>query len=513
MLDSNEHHNCDCSFQFSLCKQRMAFQPTSGQWERWYFGWIRVLAAIWWWQTKWCCWWHQFESPIEPMSLFVPIVTRCLVSVCTNHRTPSMAMAFALLPLLLLSSCLFYWPTSAVEIRPYCGFPGKPYRAKIIPEEKVIFDDGEEVTYQCADYWAPPQSRKCIKGVWVGPMARCGDFVSDLLMKSSQAINMNTGELVFEHHDMVLVLSDWRYPNSFTSTRFKKARLQVTNDQRYAWTFNFTKPVVKLFVKINYNFINFTHLTESEKKSFKFDVQVEISPHRVCTLEFTSHNPWRDDGVRVDSYFICQAKSYEHLLLDIASPSNYLYVQTQSSMNISHDLVAVFFGKVYGTNEEPLCGEPETEYGQSFRPNQEYRDYIIDCLNKEEWVDTTPTNIKMFNYFYRCYGDMTWNGTRPMCMPTKTCPMTMNKDFEPVILSNRTDMPVALKVDSIAKCLYLISNDSVYATVGTELIYSCLNEDYVLLGKDTRTCKRDFKWSGNEPVCKCEYANEDCTFF
>lgn len=64
--------------------------------------------------------------------------------------------------------------SNGLELHASCGFPGKPYKAKINPEEKLVYSDGEVISYQCADYWAPPQSRKCVNGIWTGVPARCG---------------------------------------------------------------------------------------------------------------------------------------------------------------------------------------------------------------------------------------------------------------------------------------------------------------------------------------------------
>jgi hypothetical protein len=55
-----------------------------------------------------------------------------------------------------------------------CGYPGKPYRAKLEPDNKQQYSEGEEVTYQCTDYWSHLQTRKCERGRWTGKPPRCG---------------------------------------------------------------------------------------------------------------------------------------------------------------------------------------------------------------------------------------------------------------------------------------------------------------------------------------------------
>lgn len=414
--------------------------------------------------------------------MFVLLVSTMVVGVCLD--VPSMAIG--------------------LELKPYCGFPGKPYRAKIMPEEKLVFLEGESVMYQCADYWAPPQSKKCVNGQWVGPVVRCGDFVSDLLMRDSRLVDVATGEEKFHYTNMNITSTDWKYPNSFTSNRFRKARLRALDDHPYRWTFNFSKPAVKLYCKLNFNFINFSLQSEEFKKEFRFNLNISISPHRICKLEYQSYNPWRQEGNRIDSYFICEANSLQALQAELADPPNALEIRTKASHKLTHELIAVFFGRVYGTDKEPLCGEPELEYGQAYRPNQEFRDYMIDCANRHEWQDMNPPGVKSFNYVNRCFGDMRWNGTRPHCQPKQSCPMSkVNQEYRTGMYN--TTHHDNLVIDSISKFYFEQEEDTVYATAGTEIIYTCQSEDYVLIGKDTRVCKENFKWSGTEPVCKCKF--------
>ena len=56
-----------------------------------------------------------------------------------------------------------------------CGYPGKPYQAKLEPDNKLQYDEGEEVNYQCTHFWSFVQTRKCEKGKWSGPQPRCGN--------------------------------------------------------------------------------------------------------------------------------------------------------------------------------------------------------------------------------------------------------------------------------------------------------------------------------------------------
>lgn len=340
---------------------------------------------------------------------------------------------------------------------------------------------------------------------------------------------------LWHHTDMNITSREWKYPNAFTSHRFKKARLRITDDHEYYWYFNFTKPVVKMFVKTNFNFINFTYLPESVKKAHIFDIKMEISPHRTCVLEYQNYNPWHETGNRIDSYFACEANSPEDLKLDSLDPPNYMFISTKSSHKLTHEFIALFFGKAYFNNDsEPLCGEPEVNSGQSSRPNVEYKDYIIDCASKDDWANVDQDN--KFTYSIKCTGEMVWNGTKPDCVPlhNKVCPlddifwrsMTQNRSTEQEQMAlagigsgTGNTLPHAegggahkshpkLAVDSLNGYYHYPVNDTIYATFGSELTYLCLDqENYILVGKDTRKCRSDGSWSGTEPTCRCKYLN------
>ena len=175
-------------------------------------------------------------------------------------------------------------------------------------------------------------------------------------------------------------------------------------------------------------------------------------------------------------------------------------MRTKASHSMSYEFVALFFGKVYGNETDPLCGEPEINFGESFRANIEFKDYIIDCLNQREWKDSTPKALKNFVYNQNCIGDMFWNGTRPRCVPIETC--SLEKVLNETTTNQTKENP--LVVDSISKFYNYVENQTIYTVVGSELLYACATVDYILVGKNSRTCKRDFTWSGTEPVCKCK---------
>lgn len=204
-------------------------------------------------------------------------------------------------------------------------------------------------------------------------------------MKDCQTLDMSVHppHEMWHHTDMNITGRDWKFPNVFTSHRFLKARLRITDDHEYNWHFNFTKPRVKMFVKANFNFINYTSLPESVRKAHRFEIEVEVSPYRTCVLEYQNGNPWAETGNRIDTYFACETHSEDDLKKDYEDPPNYLLMRTKSSHNITHELVALFFGKAYNNDSSPVCGEPEVDYGQSFRPNLEFKSYVIDCAGKD----------------------------------------------------------------------------------------------------------------------------------
>lgn len=433
-----------------------------------------------------------------------------LIGKRTSNNDSFLVIKNCLIILLVLLNGRSLSLINALELRANCGFPGKPYRAKIIPEEKLYYEEGETVSYQCADYWAPPQMRKCVNGVWVGPPARCGNFVHNVQLMEAKVLDMSFGLPIekFHYHNISLKNTNWKYPNSFTSNGYREHRLIATSDHEYMWKLKFTRSAIKLFVKVNFNFINFTILDSTIRNNFSFYIDVEISPYRTCNLEYQSNNPWQENGNRIDSYFTCEAHSYTDLIKDVNSASDYMIMRTKSSHNIPYELVELFFGHVYGNETEPICGEPETDYGQSYRANQEYRNYIVECLNGI-WKDVTPGPLKRFVYHQQCIGDMIWNGTRPKCIPIRHCPIQKmlsdnhrNQEMEKNQTNPMDKNP--LIIDAILNYYNHIDNQTIYAIVGTEIIYTCPSVDYILIGKDTRTCKRDMTWSGTEPICKCK---------
>lgn len=64
--------------------------------------------------------------------------------------------------------------SDAIILNGKCGFPGRPYMSKVDNDFKLTYLEGEEVQYQCMHYWNYIQTRKCVRGRWLGPQAKCG---------------------------------------------------------------------------------------------------------------------------------------------------------------------------------------------------------------------------------------------------------------------------------------------------------------------------------------------------
>ncbi len=63
-----------------------------------------------------------------------------------------------------------------ILIKGLCGYPGKPYRAKLTPE-KNNYNEGEKIHYLCDNYPQFDQHRQCTKGSWSGSFPVCGKYI------------------------------------------------------------------------------------------------------------------------------------------------------------------------------------------------------------------------------------------------------------------------------------------------------------------------------------------------
>ena len=74
---------------------------------------------------------------------------------------------------LIIFSSFFICLAKTYEINGFCGRPERPYKSRLIPD-KDLYGEGEEVSYQCDQYWNHLQKKKCVRGQWTGMQFRCG---------------------------------------------------------------------------------------------------------------------------------------------------------------------------------------------------------------------------------------------------------------------------------------------------------------------------------------------------
>jgi len=221
-----------------------------------------------------------------------------------------------------------------------------------------------------------------------------------------------------------------------------------------------------------------------------------VSPERKCVLDFQSDDKWRENGRLTDSLFTCDSNSFEAYNRDIKNPGDYMIMETQSSVdqNLPHDLIAVYFGKSYGTTEEPLCGEPEIAVSHLSKFNQQYKDYTVQCKSDKEWLYVSKQNDDLPEtsiHALKCTRDMKWKGSYPECIPLKPCPL------DKLLIGPNSNEILINSYDG----LYFFNETQYYAYKGTEVHYGCVNPSSDLIGKVIRTCLKNGSWSNAEPYC------------
>jgi hypothetical protein len=277
----------------------------------------------------------------------------------------------------------------------------------------------------------------------------------------------------------------WKYPNSFANTRFK-SKIQVFGTKKYKWTFIFNATVVKLFVKINLNFVNYTQLSVEQKKNFSLSLNLSVSPDRKCSIDFQNEEKWRDNGGKINSFISCDSLSLEAHQRDIENPGNYLIMETETNVEMHYYLLAIVFGKAYGSLKDPFCGEPELSVSHSSRFIQQYRDYSISCKSDKSWKQND------FESRLKCIGDMKWSGSYPECLPIKYCPT------DKLLSDTDSNQTIISSLDG----LYFYNESNYYAIEGTEVHYGCQNPiTDILVGKESRTCAKNGLWSSSQPYC------------
>jgi len=101
---------------------------------------------------------------------------------------------------------------------------------------------------------------------------------------------------------------------------------------------------------------------------------------------------WRF-GTKVEVYFECDANSESDYLEDVKNPRNEITIETQTSKEIKYKLIAIFLAKSYGTSHYPMCGEPETSFGQLVRILWPHRNYAVDCLDSMNYVSKVNPDL------------------------------------------------------------------------------------------------------------------------
>lgn len=114
--------------------------------------------------------WISFEHKIHSHSKLI-IIRFWHQMVCEMHSTKLLILIICLISEISISF------TALGQLNSKCGYPGKPYRAKLEPDNKLQYEEGEEVNYQCTDFWIFVHSRRCEKGKWTGPQPRCGKSI------------------------------------------------------------------------------------------------------------------------------------------------------------------------------------------------------------------------------------------------------------------------------------------------------------------------------------------------
>lgn len=315
------------------------------------------------------------------------------------------------------------------------------------------------------------------------------DFVKNVNAKDVKIEDISNPEkpvTVLEYININLTKGTWKYPNSFADGRFKPLKLKVFGTKKYKWNFTFDIPVVKLFVKINMNFINYTYLSAEQKKNFTFLIDMFVSPDRKCSVDFQNEEKWKDNGGKINTFISCDSLSLEGHKRDVENPGNYLTMETESNVELHYYLLALIFGKAYNSHNEPFCGEPELSVSHSSRFKKQYRDYDISCKSDKKWKQMDSESS------LECVGDMKWSGSYPECRPIKSCPI------DKLLSDPNSNETIVSSLDG----LYFYNESHYYAIEGSETHYVCMNPTtHIMVGKESRICSKDGLWSGAEPYC------------
>lgn len=338
--------------------------------------------------------------------------------------------------------------------------------------------------------------------------------IQDALVEDTIRGSSSTAPPLYNITNMTMVPGEWKMPNSFTYLR-SATRFFLNSTATFRWSLKLNQSLVKQFVRININIVNYTYLSPEDKQLLVLNISLDVGPNRVCALQKQTYEFWEYVGRRTDSMFVCDTPTEQAYWNDARHPLATMVFTTHVNLNVTYELIALLLGKAYGTWEEPLCGEPEASESMLLRPVRQFSNYTAQCNGNEDFVEKkvdSLTNGTLFpsSYSIQCGRDMKWTGEYPVCLPKKVCPLNelVREKVKDGMEESEDDSDKVL-VHAL-EGVYFVDDQEYYAVNGSVAIYSCTNSSTdIMVGKGSRHCDGDGGlWSGSRPVC---YSNK-CLF-
>ncbi|XP_054154301.1 uncharacterized protein LOC128952867 [Oppia nitens] len=412
------------------------------------------------------------------------------------------------------------------DVNGLCGRPERPFESRLIPV-RDYYREGDEVGYQCNQYWNYMQTKRCVRGQWIGHPFTCGKTAlnNDLNYVKVEDISSSTSAPVVLFDENVTLSANYKFANSFLSSRCEtkfivqplpsaSPPITAAADRPIRWTLGFEQPLAELpFFRINFHLLNVS-VTEALAIDFNvLNVSVGVGgsqSRRTCRHVFKPDQKklWRR-GTKVELNFECQTNSPMAMVdMDIMNmgPKQIVLV-TSASPSVSYKLIMILLGQSYSykvnddddedkNGQQFICGEPEQRLGQMVRPLTMNINYSIDCNNNWDYVSKDNPDLPDTTIHKRyCSTDMRWKGTYPECIPRTVCPV-----HDLLVLNNNNMNPVykIVRFDDV----YYYNNTQWYAIEGTTVSYQCSSRlTQVLLGDSRHVCGKNGQWIGSEPNC------------
>ncbi|CAG2119160.1 unnamed protein product, partial [Medioppia subpectinata] len=148
--------------------------------------------------------------------------------------------------------------------------------------DKSRYNEGEDVTFQCNQYWNYLQTKRCVRGQWIGDQFRCGKAVVDNDLNSVKVEDLSgeTPNVLF-NTNFTLIPGN-KFPNSFLSSRCE-TKFEVKTDGLVRWTLGLQRPISLPFFRINYHLLN---VSVEESLQLNLTAAVSVGPHRTCRHVF-----------------------------------------------------------------------------------------------------------------------------------------------------------------------------------------------------------------------------------